>query len=71
MDSSKDSHQGEDLVQLGLKFLQLRAALTGAVFDKGLKLAPESRQTKSVGEMVGLLSMDVEKIRLATGARKL
>ncbi|KAJ1396077.1 hypothetical protein B484DRAFT_438919, partial [Ochromonadaceae sp. CCMP2298] len=46
--------------------IQLKAALTMAVYDQSLRITAASKQTHSVGQITNLVAIDTEKIFLAS-----
>ncbi|KAJ3694201.1 hypothetical protein LUZ60_009681 [Juncus effusus] len=42
--------------------IRVRAALVGTVYEKGLSLSSKSRQSRTSGEIINVLSVDVERI---------
>lgn len=43
--------------------IQIKSALIGAIYDKSLVLSPESRQVKSTGDIVNLMSIDTQRLQ--------
>ncbi|KAE9546782.1 hypothetical protein FO519_010006, partial [Halicephalobus sp. NKZ332] len=57
------NHSMVILFRVGIK---LQSTLTAAIYRKTLKLSNISRKNKSVGEIVNLMAIDVEKLQLTT-----
>ncbi|KIH57999.1 hypothetical protein ANCDUO_11806 [Ancylostoma duodenale] len=51
------------MMRMGIKF---QTVLMAAVYKKTLKLSNSARRDKSVGEIVNLMAIDVERIQMIT-----
>jgi ABC-type bacteriocin/lantibiotic exporter with double-glycine peptidase domain len=52
-------HYVFQLQQVGLR---LQAALVGTIYQKGLTLSSQSRQSRTIGEMINIMSVDANRI---------
>ncbi|XP_078175279.1 ABC transporter C family member 3-like [Carex rostrata] len=53
------THCGFQLQQVGVR---LRTALVGTIYQKGLTLSSQSRQSHTIGEMINIMSVDASRV---------